>query len=403
MNNTRKNRRLAHAFTSGQIVRAVVRNVGEGCVHFSVPNVCSAVLSAKAFGEGDARDCAMRALKIGNAMTLKVKAWYPANRQLVFEGIVENPPKAKAHGEGRIVKPQYQLLRKGTMFLVDGANYLGKFQPEDATAALNGLVAGLDNEGMRCLVFLERRAWTWYLHRQPTAAAESAFKTQCEKLGVSVVHGDVDAIILQTLEAISDCVGLTSDHFTDYAKVYPDLVRSERIRAFDVTRFDESFLVTIKGIRQAIKIDLGRQAIAASPKILMPVTEPDEPDGVAEVDREGEDGLGQPPPEKVRHMKMFAAARAGGLYGQGSWLLEQGKVAAAVRCFQRVAEKDARGFAGLAAAYAIGGDGIEKDDKKSAKYWSMRERFQKIQRECSRRRRRLQLERLRGDRLIRCA
>lgn len=417
MNYAQRNHEFANPFTAGQIVHAVIRNVSEGCVFFAVPGVCSAVLSAKALGEGKDRDRAMKALRAGDSMSLKVKAWYPDNRQLVFEEVAEeasrirpvvkvgyNAPKVGGHEKTYVAKPQYRLLPKGTMFLVDGANYLARFQPEEAAWALAGLSAGLADDGFHCQIFLEHRAWTWYLHRQPTAADEAAFKAQCDKLGVSVVHGDSDAVILQTLAAVDDSVGLTGDHFADYARVYPDLVGSKRIRAFDVTKYGEKYLVAIDGIYKAIKIEVPRSAIAEPTAVEAVADESSASmaDEGAEV-LEDEAELEAESPEKVRHVKVFTASRTGGLYGQGSWLLEQGKIAAAVRCFKQVAEKDARGFAGLADAYEIGGEGVERDFKKSAKYRSMRERFQKIQRERSRRRRRLQVERRRSGLVARCA
>lgn len=378
-------------FAAGKVVSAVFEAAHDGCAYFKVPGAGAAVLSLKALGMGTIREDMSNSLHKGMNFQLVVKSWNPQNRQIVFADFAGGfpagvsckfPQTPKIAPKG--TKPQYKLLPKGTLFLVDGANYLSEFRPEDVACAFRGLKDGLSSEGYRVHFFLESRTLNWILGRLENQACRAALQRTFGDLGVTMVKHESDSVILQVMSRFDNSVGLSCDHFDDYAAAYPDLVGSSRVRDFTVFPIGKDKLVTIEGVRSAICIPSSEAKPMVEPEkkealALPPVTEEDD----------GFKTAGEAVPEKPRHVRVFGVSRMGGLVGAGYSFLDKGKIVAAAHCFSKVAEKNPCGFAALADVYA-------GDANLAAKYDELAEQARIVQRESFRRSLRISAERRRA-------
>lgn len=346
-----------------------------------MPGAGSAVLSLKALGKGLSRQRALASLSVEKHRALVVGAWYPVSREIVFKNFAAPSPAEKSckphhaqESRQKSAKPPYKLLPKGTLFLVDCANFLGEFAPRDASPALSALASSLADEGYASHFFIEPRAKAWYTARQEFLEDRQSFLTTCDNLGVTHVKVDADTVILQIMSCLDHSVGLSCDRYTDYAEAFPDLVGSPRLREFLVTRIDGETLVTIEGVRKAIRVP-SSSTMAGDPPAMEETTEtpPDLPSEASE-DEEF-------PPPRPRHERVFGAPLQGGLLGFAHKLLAEGKITAAVNILQRVSRKESRGYAALAEAFA-------EDEDMSAKYQGLDERSQRKTHECAIRSRR---------------
>lgn len=379
-------------FTKNQLVDAEVKSVHDGSIHFRVLGASSAVLPVKDSSKGTACQRMQESLRVGAHYRMKVKTWYSKTRQIVFESFAEEngtqprlsrAPSPTPKPKTRRPKPQYQLLPKDMMFLVDAANYIHEFKPEDYPAALSGLAAGLAEEGYTSHFFMEVDTFRWAMKQQEEETRRKAFQSVCANLGVTMVKKESDAVILQIMSRREDCVGLSNDHFADYATAYPDLVGSPRLREFEVFELGGEPMVSIDGVRRAIDIR------SSEPKA-MPAYELSElapAPSVTGTDL-GSMEFEEAVPTKPRHVREFRAPQTGGLVGWGLQLLKKGNRKAAANCFRKVAKKDGRGLGGLVDAYA-------DDMDLAAKFQDLSERFRVVQRECALRSRRLFAERRR--------
>lgn len=257
------------------------------------------------------------------------------------------------------------------MFLVDGANLLGAFKPEEATSALASVAKGLKDKGYGCRIFLEHRSWKYHACNQGSVAAGEAFKSACEGLGVTIVGREADLAILQTLGAVSGSVALTNDRYSDYGKVFPELVGTSRLRGFSVAEIGKEKLLLIDGLAKAIKVE-AYAAEAPSAKIA----------------EKGNEALCEQEAEAPCHARSFTKDVGRGLCGYGSVLLEKGNVLGAIRCLEKVvARHDAEGCAELSNIYACRGD-----VKRAEKYARLGENLSRRRRGKDRRNRRIKAE-----------
>lgn len=355
-------------FQLGQIVTATVQRIDVGGLYFKVPSARTAVLSAKTFGIDQVdREKKMRNFKVGDKIRAKIKAWYPENGQLVFSGITgrigENDEKRT---DGRAAdktvnvnvvrpktgKPDYQVISKDSTILVDGANILGAFEPEEAADVLKSLSDGLRNLGYESRIYLERRSMNYYSFNQENDASSRDFEAVCKDLDVTVVVWESDLVILQALKAVPNSTGITKDRLADYEKAFPELVGSKRLRSFSVSRIDGKTLIMIDGLTDAITVE--KHAVESVEK--------------------------ETPVESVAP-RMFTNNAKRGLYGFGNTLFENGNMPAATRCYNRVvAGRHPEGFEGLAEIYACSGDA-----KKAAKCEKLGEELRRRLREQKRR------------------
>ena len=368
-------------FTTGQVVMARVKRIDAASAYLTVRGACSVVVSAKAFGPDGA--VAFADLAVGQLVRARVKAWYPQNRQLVLagvEGIVRLGKKQTANVGKHTVrpaKPDYEPLAKGTVALVDGANLLHKFEPTEATKVLRSLSDGLKAQGYEGRIYLEHRAWKFVSCHQASAADGERFKTLCRDLDVTIVGRESDLAILQALKAVPNSVAVTKDRFDDYAKAFPELVGSSRVRGFSVTRIGSETLISIDGLVEAIKVS--EPVLEKSPAVeALPTVEPEE----EEFEVFGLEA------NTVRP-RAFTMNVAPGLCGHGNVLLMKGNVKGAERCFEKMAARHrCEGYAGLAEICKHNGDAPG-----AKRYAQLGEKLQRRLREREIRNRRIAAER----------
>lgn len=373
-------------FTEGQILSATVKRVDKVVAYFSVAGACSATVSAKACAKGAA--VAFGDLAEGQQVRVRVKAWYPRTRQLVLAGVeeivcavkVKTPNIGKKAGTcdyaPRTAKPDYETLPKGTVILVDGANLLHEFEPTEASTVLRAVADGLKEQGYEARVCLEHRAWKFYSCHQGSEKAGEKFKALCRELDVTTVGREADLAILQMLKAVPKSVGLTNDRYADYAKTFPDLVGTPRLRRFSVTKIKDMKLISIDGLDKAITI-----AEQVEQKV-----------------QTIEESVGQEPVfeelvvERQQPARTFSNDVKGGFCGYGNVLLAKGNVQGAIRCFKKgVARHQSEGYAGLAEICDTCGD-----FKAANKFARLGEKLQHRLRDQELRKRRLWAERRRA-------
>ena len=370
-------------FTSGQVVMARVKRIDAVSAYLTVRGACSVVVSAKAFGPDGA--VAFADLAVGQQVLARVKAWYPQNRQIVLAGvekIVRLGKKQTANVGRRTVrpaKPDYEPLAKGTVALVDGANLLHKFEPTEATKVFRSLSDGLKAQGYEGRIYLEHRAWKFVSCHQASAADGEQFKTLCRDLEVTIVGRESDIAILQALKVVPNSVAVTKDRFDDYAKAFPELVGSSRLRGFSVTRIGGETLIAIDGLVEAIKVS--EPVLEKSPVVeALPTVESEE----EEFEVFGFEA------NTVRQ-RTFTMNVAPGLCGHGNVLLMKGNVKGAERCFEKMAARHrCEGYAGLAAVWSNRGN-----DKMAERYVQLGEKQARRLRDQRLRNRRIAAERRR--------
>lgn len=373
-------------FTEGQILPATVKRVDKVVAYFSVAGACSATVSAKACAKGGA--VAFGDLAEGQQVRVRVKAWYPRTRQLVLAGVegIICAVKVKTPNIGkktsvcnyalRTAKPDYEPLPKGTVILVDGANLLHEFEPTEASKVLRSVADGLKEQGYAARVCLEHRAWKFYSCHQGSDEAGEKFKELCRELEVTTVGREADLAILQILKAVPKSVGLTNDRYADYAKTFPDLVGTSRLRRFSVTKIKDMKLISIDGLDKAITI-----AEQVEQKV-----------------QTIEESVGQKPVfeelvvERPQSARTFSNDVKGGYCGYGNILLAKGNVQGAIRCFRKgAARHQSEGYAGLAEICDTCGD-----LKGANKFARLGEKLQHRLRDQELRKRRLWAERRRA-------
>ncbi len=259
---------------------------------------------------------------------------------------------------------------------MDGANLLGAFDAGEAADVLLSLCEGLKKQGYASQVYLEHRTWKYICCNQDGEKSRNAFLRACDDLGVCIVRKESDLAILQTLKVVKGAVAMTNDHYRDYARSFPSIVGSPRIRGFLVTQVGTEKLIAIDGLASAVPVTGHGKQEGAFPTA--------ETGGCEDEAAEKLDGLGE-------GKRSFTSDMAGGLCGYANVLLEKGQVEAAIHCFKKVvARHESAGFAGLAAICDSRGD-----VKSAARFAKLRERLERRKREQAIRKRRIAAERRR--------
>ena len=382
-NDWKRQSRSANArriFANGQVLTAAVKRVDQASAYFTVKGACSVVVSAKSCEESGTIRFAD--LRVGQTVRVRVKAWYPQTQQIVLSGVEEIltaglPNKANIYKhEFKPLKPSYETLPKGTVVLIDGANLLHKFEPAEAPKVLRSVVDGLKEQGYDARIYLEHRVWMFMCFHQGSEEASEKFKALCRELDVTIVGREADLAILQVLKTVPESVGLTNDRYSDYAKTFPDLVGTPRLRGFSVTKIDDLKLISVDGLSKAVKVEQTEQK----------VQEPEESivqDPVVE----------EPVVERPQPVRTFSNDVKGGFCGYGNVLLAKGNVQGAIRCFKKgIARHQSEGYAGLAEICHSQGDA-----KGAIKFTQLGEKLQRRLRDQKLRKRRLWAERRRAS------
>lgn len=200
---------------------------------------------------------------------------------------------------------------------------------------------------------------------------------------MTIVGREADLAILQVLKTVPNSVGLTNDRYADYAKTFPDLVGTPRLRGFSVTKIDDLKLISIDGLSKAVKVservEQKAQALEA------PVVQ----DSVVD----------EPVIERPQPVRTFSNDVKGGFCGYGNVLLAKGNVQGAIRCFKKgVARHQSEGYAGLAEICHSQGDA-----NGAKKFARLGEKLQRRLRDLQLRKRRLLAERRRASPYALCA
>jgi len=364
------------AFKEGQVLTGKVMRIDQSSIYFSVPGASSVVLSAKNFAKEQAGKKACDCLAVGQKCRICVKAWYPQTRQIVLSGRVEalgTPEGSRRGSERRSVKPDYEIIPRGTPIMVDGANFLGDFEPCDATRAITSLFAGLREQGYEPTIYLEHRTWKYLSCNQESEEAATEFHRACKDLDVTIVGREADVTILQALGSIPEAVGVTNDHYADYAKAFPSIVGSSRLRGFVVSTIGKDKFIMIDGLVQAIQL---REHVVQ--KSYMHET------------------AGEAVNQNLPHVSVrkFTKDSTSGLCGHGNALLEKKRLHGAIHCFEKViSQNNADGYVGLAEVCDCQGDA-----KTAAKFTLLGEKLERRMRDREIRNRRIAAERRRiGD------
>ena len=274
------------------------------------------------------------------------------------------------------LKPSYETLPKGTVVLIDGANLLHEFKPAEAPKVLRSVVDGLKEQGYDARIYLEHRAWKFMCFHQGSEEAGEKFKALCRELDVTIVGREADLAILQVLKTVPKSVGLTNDRYSDYAKTFPDLVGTPRLRGFSVTKIDDLKLISVDGLSKAVKVEQTEQKVQEPEESI--VQDPVVKESVV---------------ERPQPVRTFSNDVKGGFCGYGNVLLAKGNVQGAIRCFKKgIARHQSEGYAGLAEICHSQGDA-----KGAIKFTQLGEKLQRRLRDQKLRKRRLWAERRRAS------
>lgn len=274
------------------------------------------------------------------------------------------------------LKPSYETLPKGTVVLIDGANLLHEFEPAEAPKVLRSVVDGLKEQGYDARIYLEHRAWKFMCFHQGSEEAGEKFKALCRELNVTIVGREADLVILQVLKTVPESVGLTNDRYVDYAKTFPDLVGTPRLRGFSVTKIDDLKLISVDGLSKAVKVEQTEQKVEEPEESI--VQDPVVKESVV---------------ERPQPVRTFSNDVKGGFCGYGNVLLAKGNVQGAIRCFKKgIARHQSEGYAGLAEICHSQGDA-----KGAIKFTQLGEKLQRRLRDQKLRKRRLWAERRRAS------
>lgn len=180
--------------------------------------------------------------------------------------VVESVQPAKSAMPSRIQKkPDYQVLKPGTVVLIDSANLFGMVAVDDAEAVLAGFRREIESRGYKAMLFMEYRTRTWLLCNQTSAEKRASLAMAIRELGVTLVSKESDNAMLQCAQMIDESVICTNDHLRDYKAAFPEIVGTNRVRPVTCTKFDDRYLFTIDGFDSAL-------AVSASP-VQAPVEE----------------------------------------------------------------------------------------------------------------------------------
>lgn len=232
--------------------------------------------------------------------------------------VVEPVKTAKSAMPSRIQKkPDYQVLKPGSVILVDSANLFNKVAVDDAEAVLTGIHREIEARGYKPMFFMEYRTRTWLLCNQTSAEKRASLAMAIRELGVTLVLKESDNTMLQCAQTIGESVICTNDHLRDYKAAFPQIVGTSRVRPFTCTKFDDRYFFTIDGFDSAI-------VVSASP-----------------VEEAVEEVVTEKISEAPAHPRFGADEKKGvsGMIEQGSAELEKGHAEKALKLYRAAMRK----------------------------------------------------------------
>ena len=178
-------------------------------------------------------------------------------------------------------KPDRKVLGAGTFFLFDTANLLASTGYRRAARTLEVISGDLTSQGYRAVFFLERRSYN-YARGQGSlqdAAMLKAFAMRRDVVLIEEALGgersESDDAMLQIAEVLPNSVCISNDRFRDYAAIHPGIVKSDRVRGYNLARIDDKMYITIPGLKRAVVInDMGSESASAAVRSVPEVKAP---------------------------------------------------------------------------------------------------------------------------------
>ena len=252
---------------------ATVKNVRAEGVYIEMPNGGSGTISPRCWGVGTERVAALGKIKPGDELDVVVRSWDARTKtaSLVLPGFEHLKPTQKVKRamwnkcmRGSLTpKSKFMPIPIGSLIVFDLANVFGHIPINLIPAFMTAARVGLKSAGYDVVFFLEKRAmyWAWSNAASPVIAAN--FANDCKAEDVTLVRGEADLPILQTLVAVDNAYAVSGDWFTDYRTAFPGIVGTDRIRKFSVANLPGgSVLFSIDGIQQGVLIRSPKLSVA---------------------------------------------------------------------------------------------------------------------------------------------
>ena len=252
---------------------ATVKKVRAEGVYIEMPGGGSGTISPRCWGVGAERAEALGRVNPGDKLDVVVRSWDARTKtaSLVLPGFEHLKPVQKVKRAmwnkcmgGQIApKPRFTPIPIGSLIVFDLANVFGHIPVALIPAFMEAARVGLKSAGYNVVFFLEKRAmyWAWSKAASPVIAA--GFANDCKAEDVTLVRGEADLPILQTLMAVGNAYAVSGDWFTDYRAAFPGIVGTDRIRKFSVANLPGgSILFSIDGVQQGVLICSPKLSVA---------------------------------------------------------------------------------------------------------------------------------------------
>ena len=378
-------------FVPGRTLRATVKAVNKTGVMIKMPGgYGSGVISPRCWGTGIEREKALAEIRPGDEFDVVV-CNYDARTMtmsLVLVGCEHLKPLPGKELKKRVRhvaqpqsavcprKPSFTPIAAGTMLLWDASNLLGATGAENAARTFGAITGSMSEQGYKTMFFIEQRCLTWALHNQRSTDEADELDAFMRRGDVVIVGdggngtGEADGTILQMAEAMPGSVCVTRDRYEDYARTYPDIVGTDRIRSFSVAKAGGKLMILVNGIAHAIVVEDAPRLVRATPSVSSaPFTECCRPDVHSE---------------------------RNALLALGSAMLAKGAEKKAIACFAKAAKNNPLVWADLAWMYNDG-TAVKADKSKARRFFRKAREMAAKDRQCKIRRARA---RLRKNRLF---
>ena len=263
---------------NGERFLATVKQVRAEGVYVEKHGKWSGSISAKCWGNGEERVSAMSKIRPGNKLFVQVVSCNAENQYMSLvlapegNGALESERGVKVScSKIRAKKPEFVSLPAGTCFLIDLANLMGELEVDRCAEWMRAIETTLINAGYGVNFFIEERSMWWAIRQQRTPEDGRELKSLCKRKElVTIVPGsreEADLAIMQTAFAIPNSVCVSCDKYRDYAKEYPNIVGTQRVRSFNTTNSCGRKILHIMGIHDPItlperKVDHTHNAVA---------------------------------------------------------------------------------------------------------------------------------------------
>ena len=242
---------------------ATVKQVRPEGVYVEKHGMWSGSISAKCWGDGEERTSAMSKIRAGDKLCVQVVSRNADNKYMSLvlapreNGVTTSAMKTNAsHPKMRAKKQEFVPLPAGTQLLIDLPNLIGELEADHCAEWMRAIESSRLNSGYGVKFFTEERSMRWAIDHQRTRKEERDLKDICEcKNLVTIIHGDkeeADLAIMQTASVIPNSVCVSCDKYRDYAKAYPNIVGTQRVRPFTTSTIFGNKMLHITGILDPI-------------------------------------------------------------------------------------------------------------------------------------------------------